>query len=265
MAALVKRLAVALGLWIAALGAGGCDPRLDVGSDLLWTARFETNNFDEWTASHFGGAVGATPMPPNTVAVSNARTHTGLYAAMLTIDAGADNTIEASSMSLKENLPTDAFYSAWYYLPHTTTVNSYWVIQKFRRRTDPADPSTEGELFDLDLYTLPSGEMSFRVFDHRTASNLPMLVDQPIIVPVDGWFLLEARYRNASDATGRLTVWLGSLEVIDVTGATGPSSWIQWVVSSVGQDLTPSANVLYVDDCAIAGSRIGPDGVLPGP
>ena len=167
-------------------------------------------------------------------------------------------------MSLKDNLPTDAFYSAWYYLPHSTTVNGYWVIQKFRRRTDPADPSTEGELFDLDLYTLPSGEMSFRVFDHRTASNLPMLVDPPI-VPVDGWFLLEARYRNASDATGRLTVWLGSLEVIDLAGATGPSPWIQWAVSSVGQDLTPTANVLYVDDCAIAEARIGRSRAVAGP
>ncbi|MFL5306304.1 MAG: hypothetical protein ACJ8F1_13885 [Polyangia bacterium] len=261
----MKRRALALGLWIAALGAVGCGPRLDVGSDLLWTARFETNDFDEWTASRFGGAVGAAPMPPNTIVVSNARTHNNsLYSAVLTIDAGADNALESASMSLKDNLPADAFYSAWYYLPHSTTVNNYWVIQKFRRRTDPADPSTEGELFDLDLYTLPSGEMSFRVFDHRTASNLPMLVDPPI-VPVDGWFLLETRYRNATDATGRLTIWLGDLEVIDLAGATGPSPWIQWAVTSVGQDLTPSANVLYVDDCAIGGAPVGIHGVLPGP
>ncbi|MES1209370.1 MAG: hypothetical protein ABUS79_25820 [Pseudomonadota bacterium] len=260
---MMNRWAFALGLWVAALGAAGCDPRLDVGSDLLWTARFETDNFDEWTGSQFGGAVGATPMPPNAIAVSNARARTGLYAAVLTIDAGGDGTVETASMSLKENLPSDAFYSAWYYLPHTTTVNGYWVIQKFRRRTDAADPSTEGELFDLDLYTLPSGEMSFRVFDHRTGANAPMLVEQPI-VPVDGWFQLEARYRNAVDSTGRLTVWLGSLEIIDLAGATAPTSWVQWVVSSLGQDLTPSGNVLYVDDCAIAGSRIGPDGQLPG-
>ncbi|MES1208862.1 MAG: hypothetical protein ABUS79_23230, partial [Pseudomonadota bacterium] len=218
----------------------------------------------EWTASRFGGAVAATPMPPNSIAVSNARAHAGLYAAVLTIDAGADGTIESTSMSLKENLPTDAFYSAWYYLPHTTTVNSYWVIQKFRRRTDAADPSTEGELFDLDLETLPSGEMSFHVFDHRTGAKAPMLVEQPI-VPVDSWFQVEARYRNASDATGRLTVWLGELEVIDIAGVTAASPWVQWVVSSLGQDLTPSSNVLYVDDCAIAGTRIGPSGLLPDP
>ena len=167
-------------------------------------------------------------------------------------------------MSLKEDLPADAYYSAWYYLSHTTTVNGYWVIQKFRRRTDAADPSTEAELFDLDLYTSLTGEMSFRVFDHRSGSNAPMVVEQPI-VPVDGWFQVEARYRNATDATGRLTVWLDGLEVIDLSGATGPTPWLQWVVSSVGEDLAPSSNVLYVDDCAIGGSRIGPAGLLPGP
>jgi len=260
---MTKRPVLALALAALAVGTAGCDPRLDVGSDLLWTARFETNSFEEWTGSRFGGSVGATPMPPNTIALSNTRAHTGLYAAALTIDAGSDGNIEAATMSLKENLPTDAFYSAWYYLPHTTTVNNYWVIQKFRRRTDVADPSTEGELFDLDLYTLASGEMSFRVFDHRSGSNAPMVVDQPV-VPVDRWFQVEARYRNTTDATGRLTVWLDGLEVIDLSGPSGPSPWVQWIVSSVGEDLTPSSNALYVDDCAIGGSRIGPSGLLPG-
>jgi hypothetical protein len=259
-----RALALTLGLEIAALAAGGCGPRLDVGSDLLWTARFETNSFDEWTASRFGGAVGAAPMPPNAVAVSTAHPRAGLYDAALSVDAGPDATVESASMSLKENLPTDAFYSAWYYLPHTTTVNGYWVIQKFRRRTDVADPSTEGELFDLDLYTLPTGEMSFRVFDHRAGDNPPMIVDQPIVT-VDGWFHLETRYRNTTDATGRLTIWLDGLEVFDLSGPTGPTPWIQWTVVSVAQDLTPSANVLYVDDCAISGSRVGPNGLLPGP
>ena len=115
----MSRWAPPLALCLAALGAGGCGPRLDVGSDLLWSARFEANNFDEWTASRFGGGVGAAPMPPNMIAIANDRAHTGVYAAMLTIDAGSDGTLEAASMSLKENLPTDAFYSAWYYLPHT--------------------------------------------------------------------------------------------------------------------------------------------------
>lgn len=263
---MTKRRALMLVLALAAIGLGttGCDPRLDVGSDLLWTARFETNTFEEWTASRFGGSVGATPMPPNMIAVSSTRARTGVYAAALTIDAGSDGALAAASMSLKENLPTDAYYSAWYYLPQTITVNSYWVIQKFRRRTDIADSSTEGELFDLDLYTLASGDMSFRVFDHRSGTNAPMVVDQPI-VPVDRWFQLETRYRNRTDATGRLTVWLDGLEVIDLSGPTGPSPWLQWVVSSVGEDLTPSANVLYADDCAIGGTRVGPSGLLPGP
>ena len=88
--------------------------------------------------------------------------------------------------------------------------------------------------------------------------------EQPI-VPVDGWFQVEAHYRNATDSTGELTIWLGDVEIIDLAGATAASPWIQWVVSSLGQDLTPSGNVLYVDDCAIGGQPLGTHGLLPGP
>ena len=41
---------------LAALG-GGCGPRLDVGSDVLWTGLFEGNNFDEWTGDGAGDAL----------------------------------------------------------------------------------------------------------------------------------------------------------------------------------------------------------------
>ena len=35
---------------VVAMAGGGCGPRLDVGSDVLWTGLFEGNNFDEWIA-----------------------------------------------------------------------------------------------------------------------------------------------------------------------------------------------------------------------
>ena len=251
-------------LWIAALGAGGCGPRLDVGSDLLWTARFETNNFDEWTASRFGGAVGATPAPPNTIAVSNARPHAAPTPPCSRSTPARTTPWRSASMSLKENLPADAFYSAWYYLPHSTTVNGYWVIQKFRRRTDPADPSTEGELFDLDLYTLPSGEMSIPPL--RSPDRLqPADARRPAVVPVDGWFHVEARYRNATDATGRLTVWLGRPRSPRRRRPTAPCPWIEWAVTSLGQRPDTSCNVLYVDDCAIARGPHRPQRAVAGP
>ena len=235
-----------------------------MGSDLLFTARFEGNDFDEWTSSRFGGSFGATPTPANAIAVSAAHAHTGSNAAQLSIDAGPDGTLNSASMSLRQDLPVDAYYSAWYFLPRSTTVNVYWVIMKFRRRTDAADPSTETELFDIDLYNLPGGEMSIRLFDHRSGSNAPMLIEQPLVT-VNGWFQVEARYRNTNDSSGRMTVWLDRNEILDLSGPVTAVPWTEWVVLSLGDNLTPSSNVIYVDDCAMAGSRVGPDGVLTGP
>ena len=245
---------------LAALAAG-CGP-LDVGSDLLWTARFETDDFSELKVGQ-GGTAQAFPMPPNMIAVSNAEAHQGSFSAALTITAGPDNTQENAGLSRAGDLlPTEAYYSAWYYLPRSVTVGTFWVIFKFRERTNADDPNTANELYDMDLATLPSGEMTLELYDHTTAADIPLDVTDPV-VPVEAWFQLEAFYRATNDVTGRLTYWLNGQQVVDVAGhPTSPTSWVEWDACSVGEDLTPETVTLYVDDCAISRSRVGPSGQL---
>ena len=240
--------------------AGGCGP-LDVGSDLLWTARFETGDFSEWTGLA-GGDAQAFPMPPNTIAVSSDHAHTGDYSAALTITAGSDGTQENASLSRAGGLPAEAYYSAWYYLPYSVSVGTFWVIFKFRMRTNANDASTTGELYDMDLATMASGEMTLELYDHRTSADRPLDVPNPI-VPVEQWFQLEAFYRAANDDTGRLTYWLNGQQIVDIAGVpSSPTSWVEWDACSVGEDLTPSTATLYIDDCAISRSRVGPTGRL---
>jgi hypothetical protein len=38
--------------------------------------------------------------------------------------------------------------------------------------------------------------------------------------------------------------------------------FVEWDVSSIAQELTPSSAVIFVDDCAVARSRVGPNGVI---
>ena len=52
--------------------AGACGPRLDVGSDVLWTGLFEGGTFDEWTADG-AGAAQAYPTPANLIEVTSER------------------------------------------------------------------------------------------------------------------------------------------------------------------------------------------------
>jgi hypothetical protein len=161
-------------------------------------------------------------------------------------------------------LPTQAYYSAWYYLPQSVTVAYYWVIMKFR--AELGNPPTKKELFDVNLTNPSAGKMSLRVFDNRDlpyGGDLPLDVpNSPPDIPVNTWFQLEAFYRDASDSTGRFTLWLDGVQILDWQGQTGLTSWVAWDVVSVGWGLLPEPAILYVDDCAISRTRVGPTGLL---
>jgi len=178
--------------------------------------------------------------------------------AKLTIDAPPGGS-RGSSVLLRagDSLPSEAYYSAWYYLPRSISVGMYWVIFKFRQQ----DQATMDELYDLDLINLPTGEMSVQLYDHRRG-NVDLDVPSPV-VPVGQWFQVEAFYRNTQDATGRLTIWLDGRQIVDIANQPmAPTPWIEWNACSIGQDLTPSMAVLYVDDAAVSRTRVGPGGVI---
>ena len=258
-----RRLAAAVMVGALAAVGGGCGADLDVGSDVLWSARFEGGTFDEWTRVPGRGAL-AFPLDAslsNKIEVSTERAHHGAYAARLTIDAST-GIQENALLSRANDLPVEAYYSAWYYLPRSLTVGTFWVIFKFRQRAVASDDATAGELFDLDLRDLPSGEMTVLLYDHRVGKNVALDVTDPV-VPVGRWFHVEAFYRNAQDASGRLIYWLDGRQIKDMSGqAMAPNGWIEWNACSVGETLTPSPAVLFIDDCAVSRTRVGPDGII---
>ncbi len=234
---------------------------MDLGSNVLWSALFEGGTFGEWTGVS-GGAVNANPTPPDTIVVSSNYAHHGRYAAELTIDAGPDGTQENAGLVRKGGLPVQAYYSAWYYLPRTVTVGTFWIIFKFRSRIDASDPSTENEFYDLELLNADDGSLTLLLYDHQSGKDVPLVSPAPV-VPVSAWFQVEAFYRNAQDDSGRLTIWLDGQPVVDVTGQPmAPTPWVEWDAVNVGENLTPSTAVVAIDDCAISLSRVGPTGTI---
>ena len=244
---------------VLALTIGGC-AELDVGSDVLWTARFETGSFAEWTDVG-GGAVEAFPTPANMAEVSTERAHRGGSAAKLTVTAPSGEPRQTTQLMRAGGLPADGYYSAWYYLPVSVNVGTYWVIFKFRTRDNPSDPSTAAERFDLDLTNMPSGEMTLRLYDHRSG-DVPLAIPDPV-VPVGSWFHIEAHYRDTSEGAGRVTYWLDGRLLVDVTApALGTATWVEWNACSIGENLSPATAVLYIDDCAVSRTRVGPTGII---
>lgn len=250
---------ILVGVVAGLLFASGCGGQLDLGSDLLWTARFEADSLAEWS-NQAGGGTFTAPVA-NTVEPSSDRVHQGKYAAKVTVTSPADGSQATATLVRNGDLPAEAFYSAWYDLAQGASVSGYWVLMKFRIRTSASDPSSDTELYDIDLRSLPSGDMALAVYDHSQGAMLPLAVSDPVVA-TGAWFQIEAFYRNADDATGRLTVWLDGKQVLDVAKPTSASDWVAWDVGSVVDGLTPQTMVVYIDDCAISRTRVGPRGVL---
>lgn len=239
---------------VLSLSALGCGTEVDLGSDVLWTARFEGATFDEWTVE--GGGAEAYPTPPNLLEISEERARRGRFAAKLTIDAATEQQ-QTSQLVLRRDLPPDAYYSAWYYLPRSVNVETFWVIAKFR--TELA--ATADELYDLDLVNLPGGEMTLVLYDHRLPGRVPLELEP--VVPVGQWFQVEARFRNVPDDRAHVTVWVDGRRIVDLPGTVSPGApWLEWYACSIGARLSSGPAVLYVDDAAMSRSRVGPTGFI---
>jgi len=116
-------------------------------------------------------------------------------------------------------------------------------------------------LYDLNLESLASGDMVLRVFDVGQSQDAPM-VEGEARVPIGRWFHLEAFYRNAPDAGSRFAVWLDGAPAADLSNAASAPGSVGWSVANVGADLSPRTVSLYVDDCAVSRTRVGPEGQL---
>ena len=150
---------------------------MDLGSNVLWTARFEGGTFAEWTGVP-GGDANADPSPPGTIQVSTDNPHDGSHSARLTIDAPAGGAQQNTGLNRRGGLPVAAYYSAWTYIPRTLTVGGFWVIFKFRQRANAADATSDAELIDIGLVNDAMGQLVLSVVDHRQPS--------PVTLPVAG-------------------------------------------------------------------------------
>lgn len=247
-----------LALTAVALLAGACDSHLDLGGDILWSTDHESGDLSDWSLAGGGGTADAPP--DATVTISEDVAHSGNYAAKLTNQASGGAYAEAR-LWRDGAFPDEAYYSAWYQLPaaYQTTVD--WTIMQFRERTT-SDPTVIAQHFDLDLRSLPDGEMILTFFDHDPRYLRAPTPDPVIPVPIGRWFQLEVYYRHALDDSGRLTIWQDGVLVYDITGrSTGTNSNIYWSPCSVSRDLTPTASAIYVDDAAISLRRLSLTGV----
>ena len=241
----------------ALLALPACNPHLNLGSSILWSARHETGDFSEWTEGGKGGA--EADAPDTAIAVSTDFAHSGRYSAKLT--NGAVSMYEDTHLWREDNYPAEAYYSAWFYLPRAYQTTADWSIVQFQVPTT-GDSGVIGQLLDIDLRSLPDGDLILSVYDHRAAYLRSPTPDPAILVPVGQWFQIEAFYRNVNDDSGQLTVWLDGQVNYDLHRPFGSNSTVYWTVCSKTEGLSPAVSVIYVDDAAVSLTRVTPTGDL---
>lgn len=241
----------------------GCDPNLVVGTwscdasggdasaatagpvSLPWSTGFE-NAFCDYRA--VGGFCYADP--PAAFETVTSPTHSGKYAAAFSVVAdGTFNGYQARCVRQGE-LPTAAYYSAFFFIPAAPTAATNWNLIHFRG----GNSAVQHGLWDVSLARHADGSFHVFVFDFlrmmtRDATN-------GLAVPIGTWFQLEVYWKRATDATGEFAVYQdGELALSLKRLATDDSDFGQWYVGNLGASLTPVESTLYVDDVSIRSAR----------
>jgi hypothetical protein len=241
------------------------------GSGVVWTADHETGDNSQWDGVWISGQAESQ--------VTTAMAHSGQFANALTIhDADGNGSSPGVRMTYQgrgladktdpANLPTAAFYSAWYFIPEHVTV-SWWNIFQWKTGYDDGSGRTARALYwqDLDDY----GDELYLELQTRVNGNgewvkgwSNTLAVSPTPIPIGQWFHLESYYVWDTTGNGRITTWLDGVQIWDVGGLTTEFDWPfdvykrEWAINNYAADTTPSTHTIYVDDAAISYSRLGP-------
>ena len=233
---------------VAPLAPDAADVTDATPASLYWFADHETGDLSQW----FQGGPSAGDQILSTDAqltVVTSPTHSGRFAVRSAIFAA--NKTSYARLYRWGNLPNDAYFRVWMWIPQRYTIGLYWNVFEFQGRAVPTDPSTLKYLWSLDLEQASDGGMSWYLFDgQRQHRYLPSTTT---VAPIGRWFLVEAFMHQATDNSGRITVWIDSTLLVDVSGvSTVPSSWLSWNVGGSASNIAQQPAELFLDDAAIA-------------
>jgi hypothetical protein len=149
------------------------------------------------------------------------------------------------------NLPNDAYFRVWMWIPQNYGIGLYWNVFEFQGRTDPADSNSFRYLWSLDLAQASNGDMVWYLYDDMRLKKYPPT--PTMVAPIQRWFLVEAFMHQAMDNSGHVTFWIDGNLLADVSGvSTVPSMWLSWNVGGSASNITEQPAEIFLDDAAIA-------------
>lgn len=239
---------------------------------VLWSSDVETGNLSQW---HNSPSVSGS----GTAEASTENPHSGRYGLKLTANGLAGIRMKVQTLDSDPfNLPTDAYYSAWYFVPFSNMRDNIFQfkqadVTKWDSQGNPTN-QTRRMLSKISL------EWDGAAYDvaYRTRIDQPScgwrsgeadeLARSDVNIPVGQWFHLEMRYVWNDQHQGRSTLWVDGVQVWDLNGiCTSADNLVykqeprQWAVNhylSAGGNDSGRTTWIFVDDAVISTSRTGP-------
>lgn len=217
----------------------------------LWYANHEPGNLTEWWRDQSGEAVFNTGTARVSLTMEASRS--GQFALKHEV-WGIDQRETATRIFRWAEALTEGYYSCWLMFPQLPRVNDWLEIFQFKKQNGLSnDPTWFVEIENRSrgvVLTLTQWEQQF---------DIPPNVQPGDPLQPGRWFHLEAFYKDGK-SDGVLRIWQDGRLIWDLEGidTRGIDSLIQWSVNVFGKDVNPGNLVMYVDDCAISHSRLGP-------
>jgi hypothetical protein len=233
-------------------GALPAEP-LPVG-ELLWSTDHEVGDFSDWQrgGDYYGGEYEWGDVDGYVDIGAGRDGSNGVVADIYTL--ARDETSGGVRMYRRiQDAP--AYYSSWFRLEETHTVEEWWSIFLYHARDDTLSLDNDVSLWDVRLVDMPNGELRLQFFDHDTMQGVVAQVDRGVVKPGE-WFELRAYldYRPPNDT--RLVIWRGSTLLFDMKSLhTAREKNVYWCVGNGAGRLSPADSTLYLDDAAIRGTE----------
>ena len=241
---------------------------------VLWNGDTETGNLSQWNNSPSVSGSGSA-------AASTERPHTGTYGLKLIANGLAGIRMKVQTLGADpNNLPTDAWYSAWYYIPYTEMRDNifqykYADADQWDGEGNPTH-QTRRMICKASLnwnYVSESYDFTYNTRLRQatggwSSGETDILATYEAGLPINQWFHIEMRYLWGRDGTGRSTFWVDGVQGWDLQNiSTEPNNCEpiqeprQWAVNHYLSDYENDNNRtthIYIDDALIADGQVGP-------
>ncbi|MEM7032312.1 MAG: heparin lyase I family protein [Chloroflexota bacterium] len=233
--------------------------------DIYWSTDHETGDFSEWEAKQ-GQAIFNSNTPPGTsdILISTDVARSGQYSTKMALTK-AENGLKQGARIFRRwldseeglSLPTEAYYSAWYFFPEVYTPDDWWNVFQYKSKGSSSEP-----MFSFNIDNDEQGNMVFYIWDKANGGISHNQVGAPQPIPVGQWVHLEIYFKTSFNKTGQVTMWQDGVQIIDVQNIRtilGEDERLHWSVNNYTDGITPSNPVIYVDDVAISKVWLGPN------